>query len=385
MKPLVIDVEGSMDGHVFNYNHKMYMLGLYNGEEKWVFPIEWDSLPYGGHIRHAQGIIDRHDLLIGANFKHDIQWCRRYGLKTQHKKIWCLQYAEFCLSGQTWRMPDLDTACKNRGLEGKLDTIHVNYWDKGLEINAAPWDEACAYNRRDLEQELALFRKQVEVLQGTPQLKRLIWNGCQDLHITAEAEWNGLKYDTDLSLRRGNDILLEMAKIEGQLTALAGVPHINWGSPAHLSSLLYGGEVPYTEIQSYTFTYANPKRPPANKTRKAKKLLLLPRLVEPLKGSENDNGFSTEEGILQRLKATGKARDIIDLLLTRRGLGKLVSTYLHGLPKLAKEMNWENDIIHGQLHHCVAQTGRLASSKPNQQNLDYRVRDCIISRFPLTK
>lgn len=385
MKPLVIDVEGSMDGHVFNYNHKMYMLGLYNGEEKWVFPIEWDSLPYGGHIQHAQGIIDRHDLLIGANFKHDIQWCRRYGLKTQHKKIWCLQYAEFIMSGQTWRMPDLDTACKNRGLEGKIDTIKLNYWDKGLEINSAPWEEAVAYNSRDLEIEFRLFEAQKTELQDNVRLKRLIWNGCQDLHITAENEWNGLKYNTDLSLRRGNEILLEMAKIEGQLTALAGVPHINWGSPAHLSALLYGGEVAYTEIEPYLFTYADPKRAPVNKTRKVKKLLLLPRLVEPLKGSENDNGWSTEEGTIQRLKATGLARDIIDLLLVRRGLSKLVGTYLHGLPKLAKSMNWENDIIHGQLHHCVAQTGRLASSKPNQQNLDHRVRDCIISRFPLTK
>lgn len=385
MKPLVIDVEGSMDGHVFNYNHKMYMLGLYNGEEKWVFPIEWDSLPYGSHIRHAQGIIDRHDLLIGANFKHDIQWCRRYGLKTQHKKIWCLQYAEFVMSGQTWRMPDLDTACKNRGLEGKIDTIKLNYWDKGLEINSAPWEEAVAYNGRDLEIEFRLFEAQKRELQDNVRLKRLIWNGCQDLHITAEAEWNGLKYDTELSLRRGQGILLEVARIEEGLSALVGVPHINWGSPAHLSALLFGGPLKFIESEAFTFTYKDSKRPPVNKTRKVNKVLTLPRLVEPLKGSENTHGYSTDESVLKRLRATGTARDIIESLLQIRGLNKLVSTYLHGIPKLAVEMGWEGNVVHGQLHHCVAQTGRLASSKPNQQNLDYRVRDCIISRFPLTK
>lgn len=377
MKPLVVDVEGQADGHVFNYNHKMFMLGLYNGKEKWQFPIEWDDKPYGHHIKEAQEIIDAHDILIGANFKYDLQWGRRYGLQTQARNIWCLQYAEYVLSGQTWRMPDLDTACKNRGIEGKVP------WDWSKPFNSYPWEEAAAYNGKDLEIEFALFQKQVEFLQDKPQLKRLIWNGCQDIAITAEMEWNGLKYDHDLSLRKGHEILQEVVRVQMALSNLVGIPQVNWGSPSHLSAVLYGGEISYIEKEPFLFTYKDPRRPPINKMRKVETVLKLPRLVEPLKGSENTNGFSTDEGILKRLKATGKAKDVIELLLESRGLNKLVGTYYHGIPKLATEMCWESGIVHGQLHHCVTQTGRLSSSKPNQQNIDYGVRSCLVSRFPL--
>lgn len=356
------------------------MLGLYNGESVWQYPIEWTpGEPYGDCIKEAQEIIDQHDLLIGANFKHDLLWCRRYGLSLQKHKVWCVQYAEFILSGQVWTMPDLDTACKNRGLEGKLP------WNWSKPFNTYSWQDAARYNDRDLHVEFQLFQKQVELLKDRPQLKRLIWTGCQDLQVTAEMEWNGLKYDTELSLRKGNAVLSEVAGVEARLRDLCGVPPIVKLSPATLSAVLYGGQVTYEQKEPYLFTYKDPKRSPINKTRKVEKVLVFERLVEPLKGSENANGFSTDEGILKRLRATGKARQIIDLLLDIRGSNKLVSTYFHGIPKLAKEFNWENDVIHGQLNHCVTQTGRLASAKPNQQNLDYRVRECLITRFPLKK
>jgi DNA polymerase I-like protein with 3'-5' exonuclease and polymerase domains len=381
-KPLVIDVEGDSEGHVFNYDHKMYMLGLHNGKETWQFPIEWiPGEPYGHHIKEAQEIINAHTLLIGANFKHDLLWCRRYRLNTQSHAVWCLQYAEFCLSGQTWRLPDLDTACKNRGIEGKIP------WDWSKPFNTYPWEDAARYNGRDLAIELALFWAQVEVLKEKPQLKKLIWHGSQDLQITAEMEWNGLKYDHELSISKGTALLNDVSRLEAELRGLldsSWAGKVNWGSPAHLSALLYGGDITWEERVPYEFVYKNPKKPPVTKFKTVEKSITLPRLVEPLKGSENSNGFSTEEGVLKRLKPTGLAVDIISRLLEIRGLNKLVGTYYHGIPKLAKEMNWENNIIHGQLHHCVTQTGRLSSSKPNQQNIDYGVRQCLITRFPLT-
>lgn len=378
MKVLVIDEEGDSEGHVFNYDHKMYMLGLYNGTETWQFPIEWESgRPYGRSIKEAQEIVDGHDLLVGANFKHDLLWCRRYGLNLRPHKIWCTQYAEFCLSGQSWRMPDLDTACKNYGLPGKLP------WDWSKPFNTYPWEEAAAYNKRDLEIELALFWKQVEILKSKPQLKRLVWNGCQDLKITADMEWNGIRYDKEMSLRKGNELLEQIRALERKLTEIVPVPQVNWGSPRHLSAVLYGGSIVYEDREPFEFHYKDAKKPPVQKWKKVTREIPLPKLVEPLNGSKNSNGYSTDEGILKKLKATGKARAIIDLLLDIRGLNKLVGTYYHGIPKLAEEKNWLDGFIHGQLHHCVAQTGRLSSQKPNLQNVEYGVRQCIVTRFPL--
>lgn len=382
MKPLVIDTECSRNAHVFNYFHKMYMLGLYNGTQKWIFPIEWvDGKPYGPAIDQAKQIIEEHDLLIAFNAKFDLQWLRRYGIKTQHKKIWCLQYAEFCISGQRWRMPNLDDSCARRGLPGKTNVIKTDYWDKGLEINAAPWEVAEDYNWHDLKAEYALFQAQAHQLETRPQLKRLIWHGSQDIQITAEMEWNGMKYDHELSVSKGTKLLGEVSTLKQELGSIVNVPQINWESPRHLSALLYGGAITYVEREPYTFTYKDPKRAPIEKLRKVEKTITLPRLVDPLRGSENDNGWSTEEGVLKRLKAGGMASDIITRLLRIRGLNKLVGTYYHGIPLLSTEMTWENGIVHGQLHHCVTQTGRLSSSNPNLQNVEYGVRECLVSRY----
>lgn len=388
MKPLVVDIEGGREGHVFNYDHKMFILGLYNGSKSWVLPIEWEAgKPYGSQIAEAQAAINDHDLLVAFNLKHDIQWCRRYGLNLQGKALWCCQYAEYILSGQRWRMPGLDTACKNRGLPGKTHFIKENYWDKGLEINDAPWSEAASYNGNDLTIEWGLFQAQLEELKTKPKLKKLIWEGSQDLGITAEMEWNGLKYDHDLSLREGNKRLEQVAALESKLYSLVPLPQINWGSPEQLSAVLYGGKIRWVEAEEYWFTYANPKRPPALKRRKVERELELPRLVGPLPNTAltKEGYYSTDEGVLRRLKASGVAKEIITTLLEIRGLNKLVGTYYHGIPKLARELGWKDGFIHGQLHHCVTQTGRLSSSGPNQQNLEYGVRQCLVTRFPFEK
>lgn len=379
MKPLVIDVEGDSEGHVFNYDHKMYMLGLQDGTNTWQFPVEWyPGKPYGQYIKAAQDIVDTHDLIIAFNLKHDLLWCRRYGLNLKGKRLWCCQYAEFCISGQTWRMPDLDTAARNRGLPGKIP------WDWSRPFNESPWEDAAAYNAQDLRIEFGLFEKQVEYLRDKNQLKRLIWNGCQDLGITAEMEWNGLKYDHEKSLREGNKLLEQIRELESKLRELAGLPQLKPGSPQHLSALLFGGTVEWEEREPFEFHYKDARKPSVTKFKKVTKSVIFPRLVDPLRGSENSNGFSTEEGILKRLKATGKASEIISVLLDIRGLDKLVGTYYHGIPKLAVAMNWQDGCVHGQIHHCVAGTGRLSSSKPNQQNLDHEVRTCIVTRFPVS-
>lgn len=374
MKPLVIDVEGDSEGHVFNYKHKMYLLGLRDDKNTWQFPIEWDDKPYGLRIIEAQKIIDDHDLVIAFNLKHDLLWCRRYGLKIT-QKLWCCQYAEYCISGQSWRLPDLDTAAQRRGLPGKLP------WNWDISFNRQPMAEGLAYNGRDLDIELGLFYKQVEYLKDKEQLKRLIWNGSQDLGVTAEMEWNGLKYDTKRSLAEGHRLLLSIEDRRAKLRTLITAPQVNFESPKHVSAILYGGEISYDEREPYEFHYAHNRKPPVTKYRKLRKSLSFPRLVEPLNGTANNNGFSTEEGILLRLKATGLAKDIIDTLLEIRGWNKLVDTYYHGIPKLALEMGWESDVIHGQLHHCVTATGRLSSSKPNQQNLEHGVRECLVTRY----
>jgi DNA polymerase I-like protein with 3'-5' exonuclease and polymerase domains len=69
------------------------------------------------------------------------------------------------------------------------------------------------------------------------------------------------------------------------------------------------------------------------------------------------------------------------MLMERSGLEKRRGTYLHGLPEMMKEMDWDENMIHGQLNQVVAVTGRLSSSKPNMQNFDKKISTLFISRY----
>jgi DNA polymerase I-like protein with 3'-5' exonuclease and polymerase domains len=380
-KYLVIDVEGPLDGHPFAPQHRLSIIGLFDGTTYSVYDIEHSGHPYGQVLQEIQLLVDSADVLIAFNSKYDLHWLRRYGIKFHHKKLWCLQYAEFCMSGQQWPYPDLDTACKNRGLEGKSNYIWDTYWSKGIATTSIPLQELIDYNKIDLKIEWNLFQKQVEILQGEPQLKKLIWYGSQDLLVTEEMEWNGLKYDTKKSLALGDSFLAEISEISIHLSTLVHPIPINWGSPQQLSAVLYGGTINEEVKEPFTFVYKDGRT--REKLRTVIKTHNLPQLVAPLKGTKNTNGYSTDEGVLKKLRATGQAKTVISLLLRKRELDKKVGTYYHGIPKLIGEKQWEENVIHGQLNHCRASSGRLASMKPNLQNIEYGVRECITTRFPL--
>ena len=374
-------MEGPLDGHPFAPRHRLSIIGCFDGTTFSVFDIEHSGKPYGEAIKRLQALVDGTDVIIAFNSKFDLHWLRRYGITFAHKKLWCLQYAEFCMSGQQWAYPDLHSASINRGGRGKSDYIESTYWNKGSDTVNIPLDELVAYNKQDCEVEWDLFQAHVAYLKDKPQLKKLIWYGSQDLLVTEEMEWNGIKYDHEKSQRIGDELLAEIRAIDHQLAQSVPSVPVLWSSPADISAVLYGGIIKEHYKESYEFKYKDGHT--AIKTRPAVREYKLPRLVDPLKGSENKKGYSTDEGTLKRLRPSGQAKQIISLLLRKRELDKKVGTYYHGFPKLAKEKEWEDGILHGQLNHCRAASGRLSSNKPNQQNLEYGVRECIVTRFPL--
>ena len=387
MKSLIVDLEGPIanDSHPFTPSNRLSLIGLYDGSNFHAFDIEHGGKPYGEFLVLTQSIIDSCDLIIAFNAKYDLHWLRRYGIKISHKPLWCLQYAEFCMSGQTWAYPSLDDACLKRGIEGKSHYISDTYWSKGVETIHVPWDELIAYNEQDLICEWNLFQAQKRALADQIQLKKLIWYGCQDLLITEDMEFNGMAYDFQLSIDEGDKYVRQINEIDGKLSDVVGNSNVLWSSPQHVSAVLYGGSATYEVEEPYVFVYKDLRT--KEKIKKVKKVDNFDRLVEPLHNSDTkkEGTYSTDEGTLRKLKTYGKAKQIVELLLLKRELDKKVGTYFHGIPKLAKEMGWDDNTIHGQLNHCRAASGRLASSKPNQQNLDKGIRKCIKSRFPLVK
>jgi hypothetical protein len=219
-------------------------------------------------------------------------------------------------------------------------------------------------------------------------------------------EYNGMLFDRQLSLGKADEYDLKIKSLDRELESLCPVSGINFGSSAHLSSLLYGGivRIPATIPTSRTLKDGTEK----TGTKQGFEEYNLPRLVTPIKGTEtlptskykNDgdlayenskrikNGklsyirnYSVDKEILRSLKCSGKAKDIIDIILRRSEMEKLQSTYFRGIPKIMEEQGWQDGVLHGTFNQCVARTGRLSSNRPNLQNQSGEVKFLFRSRY----
>lgn len=315
-------------------------------------------------------------LVVGFNLKFDLHWTRRVGCQMP-RLIWDVQLAEFILSGQTIRYPSLEGVANQYGLGDKDHTIELEYWGKGIDTDAIPPDVLSRYCKRDIELTYQCYLKQKERFAENPKLLRLFKLQCEDLLVLLEMEANGQVYDEQLCDKRAKEIETELETIRANLASLYPDININFGSGDQLSCWLYGGSIPY-EVTEHVGFYKNGKA----KFKKVEKQHVLPRLVEPIKGSalKKEGFFKTDEGTLRKLKGPN-AKKFVGPLLRLAELDKLNSTYYKGLPEKARELNWSKGMVHGQFNQCVAQTGRLSSSNPNLQNFASDCLDIFITRY----
>jgi DNA polymerase I-like protein with 3'-5' exonuclease and polymerase domains len=383
VKHLVVDVETTIfqKGNPYADRNKLCVVGDYDGNGGLYYDIEYSGLPYGKALDDLSRRIANSDLIIAFNAKFDMAWLRRYGLSLKHSNIWDVQYAHFCITGQEKPYPSLNDVLAYYGLPLKKDVVKEEYWDKGIDTPDIPAPILEEYTLHDCISEYRAFDCQREHLKSHPKLKRLIWTGCKDLQVTQEMEWNGLKLDIAKAQELEERCVKEIADLDKRLFGLYPFPFINWNSGDHLSSILYGGVVKHTVREKYQRILKDGTV--RDKEHDVEKKEGFPRIVEPLKGSElKKEGFwSTDESVLRKLKAYGNAKKIIEITLERSKIEKKIGTYFHGFPKLYKEMDWTNCLLHPTLNHCVARTGRLSSSKPNGQNMEEEMRKCIVSRF----
>lgn len=317
-------------------------------------------------------------LVLGFNFKFDLAWLVKEGVyQLRQKQIWDCQIAEFILSNQTHRFPSLNETCEKYGIPLKEDVVKEQYWNKGINTDAIPWEILSSYAEHDAVITLQCYHGQRKLM--TPPQVKLCYLMCQDLQILQEMEMNGLLFDEELCVTRSLEVDDKISTLKLQLSAIYPNVPINFGSNDHLSAFLYGGIVKEDSKEHIGFfkTGAQKGLP------KYKNVVIehiLPRIYEPLKGTEmqKENIFATDEGTLRKLK--GK-KGVIQSILELSKLEKLNSTYYRGLVKLRKEMNWEEGILHGQFNQTTAQTGRLSSSRPNLQNFSTELQDIFVSAY----
>lgn len=384
MNILTFDVETTTKekGNPFHPDNKLCVAGFLFNDIYREFKIEYDGEPYGENLEAIRKLIIDADLIIGFNIKFDLHWLRKYGiLEWNNKRIWDCQVAHFILTEQQSKYPSLNEVCTHYGLENKLDIIKTEYWDKSIDTPNIPLQTLYDYQRQDVLLTYQVYQKQREEAAQSG-MGTLISLSCQDLIVLEEMEWNGQLYDKKESLRKSSELEVQLIKLDTELFKLVPYSFVNWNSSYHLSSILYGGTIEYTEQQP-DGVYKTGKRTGEVKYKNVTLSKEFHRLVEPLKKSElaKEGYWSTDENALKQLKAKGLAKSIITLIQEKAKLEKANGTYFKGIPELMNKMGWEDDVIHGQLNQCVAVTGRLSSTKPNMQNFDRNMKNLFISRY----
>lgn len=338
--------------------------------------------PSKDEFNEIQALFDCADVVVGFNLKFDLTWVRNYGISFDKCRVFDCQLAQFVLTHQQSSYPSLNSTCECYELGTKLDVVKLEYWDIGIDTSNIPKDILLKYQKQDVLLTYQVYLKQQELLKENPNLRKLVSLQNQDLLVLQEMEWNGLLYNFTESRKQYELCSERVHDIDRNLAALFPDIPINWNSGDHLSCVLYGGNI-IEDYQAPIGHYKTGDKAGQVKLKWFQRSHNLPRLVEPIKGSElkKEGFYATNEATLLSVKPTKQAKTVIELVQKRAKIEKLASTYFKGLCDIYEEMEWTNNLIHGTFNQCVARTGRLSSSKPNLQNIPPEIDLITLTRF----
>jgi DNA polymerase I len=149
------------------------------------------------------------------------------------------------------------------------------------------------------------------------------------VEVLTDMEWEGIAIDPAVFARLGQELGIELRRLEGEIAVVAGEA-LNLNSPRQLATILFEKQ----------------QLPVLKKTK---------------------TGPSTDADVLEQLAAMG--HELPRLILEYRELQKLKSTYVDTLPA---RVNRQTGRIHTSYNQIGAATGRLSSSEPNLQNIPVR-------------
>jgi DNA polymerase I-like protein with 3'-5' exonuclease and polymerase domains len=131
---LAIDTEATTHnkGNPYDSRNRMVCYSIATSDD--CSAIRWDE--QAG--KNLQLLCNGADLLVGFNFKYDLHWLIKYGIKID-TPVWDVQLAEFILSHQTIKFPSLNDTCLRYGIPTKKDVVKEEYWEKGIQTDEIPW------------------------------------------------------------------------------------------------------------------------------------------------------------------------------------------------------------------------------------------------------
>lgn len=268
-------------------------------------------------------------LKIGHNIKYDWQMMAQQGIEmTPCDDTMLMSYV-------------LDGSSHGHGMDelAELFCGHstIKYSDVAgsgknqVTFDLVPVDKATDYAAEDAEITLRLWH----ILKPRLAAEKMV-SVYEDIErplipVIAQMELNGIKADPAVLKNLSNEFGRRLAELETEIHALAGHP-FNIASPKQL------GVVLFEELGLQG-------------------------------GSKTKTGdWSTAAGVLEDLAGT----PIVDKVLEYRQLAKLKSTYADAL---IDQINPATGRVHTSFHMTGTNTGRLASTDPNLQNIPIRTEE----------
>ena len=268
---------------------------------------------------------------VGQNIKYDYIVLKKYGIELESiEDTMLLSYT-------------LD-AGNNRHNMDTLSELHlghktISYKDlvgsgkNQLNFSEVDLDRATAYAAEDADVTLRLY----SILSNRVEKEKLnkIYEIFEKpmIKILSKLETNGIKVDNDYLKSLSEKFQARLVKIEKEIYNISG-KEFNIGSPKQL------GEIIYNDLK-------------------------IAKLKKTKKGS-----LATSAKILEDLASAGQK--FPNLVLEWRQVSKLKSTYTDALQD---HINKKTKRVHTSFLLAATNTGRLASSDPNLQNIPIKTSD----------
>jgi DNA polymerase I len=268
-------------------------------------------------------------LKIGQNMKFDIRILKKYGIEVMGD-LFDTMIAHYLIQPEQRHNLNI------------LSEIFLNYTPVKIEdligekgrnqgnMKNVPLEIIKDYAAEDADLAFQLYNKFKPMLKNEGLLSLASNIEMPLIRVLSDMENSGIRLDTVTLGYFREDLVKDIIISEDKIYKLAGM-EFNIQSPRQLGEILFDrlkieNDAKLTKTQQY----------------------------------------STSEDVLVRL--SGK-HEIIDEVLTYRGLKKLLSTYVDTLPKLLIPLTGK---IHTSFNQTIAATGRLSSNNPNLQNIPIR-------------
>ena len=268
---------------------------------------------------------------IGHNLKYDIIMLARYGVDVAPLSFDTM-IAEWLVDPASRNLGLKKLAFARLGEQMTEIEVLIGKGKNQISMAEVAIEDAAPYAAADAEICLQLYPLLRKDLARADAMKLLNEMEMPLVGVLAEMEMAGVLLDVPFFEEFSTQLTTRLAEIEKEVVESVGKA-FNLNSTQQLSDILFNR----LGLQ------------PPDRTRKTK-----------------SGHYSTNAAVLEGMRGD---HPVVDLILEQRELAKLKSTYVDALPAA---INPATGRVHTSFNQTGSVTGRLASSKPNLQNIPIR-------------